>query len=79
MSVAELALSDTVDSVLSTSTLDEALTAFAARRLVNVEYRYVMVDARYEKVRATASIRILAEQIAVGRYGHRGSTSYAGG
>ena len=48
------------------ATLDEELAAFAARRLDEVEYPYVMVDARYEKVREAGAIRSRAVQIAVG-------------
>ena len=54
-------------------TLDAELTAFAARRLEDVEIPYLMLDARYEKVRDIGAVRTRAVQIAVGvdRQGHR--------
>ena len=46
--------------------LDEALQAFASRRLDDTKYPYVMLDARYEKVREAGAVRTRAVQIAVG-------------
>ena len=46
--------------------LDEALQAFAARRLDDTPFPYVMLDARYEKVREAGAVRTRAVQIAVG-------------
>ena len=46
--------------------LDEALQAFAARRLDDTPAPYVMLDARYEKVREAGAVRTRAVQIAVG-------------
>ena len=45
--------------------LDEALQAFAARRLDHTQFPYVMLDARYEKVREAGAVRTRAVQIAV--------------
>jgi putative transposase len=45
--------------------LDEALARFAARRLEE-PYPYLILDARYEKVREQGVIRSLAVQIAIG-------------
>ena len=45
--------------------LDEALERFASRRLEEA-YPYVIVDARYEKVRENGVIRSMAVQIAIG-------------
>ena len=46
--------------------LDEALQAFACRRLDDVAMPYLMVDARYEKVHEQGAVRTRAVQIAVG-------------
>ena len=46
--------------------LDEALQAFAARRLDDTQFPYVMLDAHYEKVREAGAVRTRAVQIAVG-------------
>lgn len=46
--------------------LDEALQAFASRRLDDTAFPYVMLDARYEKVREAGAVRSRAVQIAVG-------------
>ena len=45
--------------------LDEALERFASRQLEEA-YPYVILDARYEKVREDAVIRSMAVQIAIG-------------
>jgi putative transposase len=45
--------------------LDEALTAFARRRLEE-EYPYLVLDARYEKVREAGVIRSRAVLVAIG-------------
>ena len=46
--------------------LDEALQAFASRRLDDTKFPYVMLDARYEKVRDAGAVQSRAVQIAVG-------------
>lgn len=46
--------------------LDDALQAFAARRLDDTKFPYVMLDARYEKVREAGAVRTRAVQIAIG-------------
>ena len=46
--------------------LDKELKAFASRRLDDVAMPYLMVDARYEKVREQGAVRTRAVQIAVG-------------
>lgn len=55
------------------ATLDAELAAFASRPLDEVEMPYLMVDARYEKVREQGAVRTRAVQIAVGvdTAGHR--------
>ncbi len=47
------------------SKLDASLKAFAERRLEEA-YPYVLLDARYEKVREEGSVRSRAVQIAIG-------------
>ena len=59
------------------SKLDASLKAFADRRLEEA-YPYVLLDARYEKVREEGSVRSRAVQIALGIDGE-GSASGAGG
>ena len=46
--------------------LDDALQAFASRGLEDTKFPYVMLDARYEKVREAGAVRARAVQIAVG-------------
>jgi putative transposase len=46
-------------------TLDGELAKFAERRLEE-EYPYVVLDARYEKVREDGVIRSQAVQVAIG-------------
>lgn len=46
--------------------LDEALLAFASRRLDDTSNPYALLDARYEKVREAGAVRTRAVQIAVG-------------
>jgi len=58
-----LELSSTTVSRL-TQTLDEELEAFRTRELG--EYRYMLLDARYEKVRYCGQVRDLAVLIAIG-------------
>lgn len=53
----------TVSSV--NKTLDDELNKFAGRRL-EVEYPYLILDARYEKVRIDGIIRSQAVQVAIG-------------
>ena len=55
------------------TTLDAELTAFASRRLEDVAIPYLMLDARYQKVRDAGAVRTRAVQIAVGvdTEGHR--------
>ncbi len=45
--------------------LDEALERFASRQLEEA-YPYVILDARYKKVREDGVLRALAAQIAIG-------------
>ncbi len=59
------------------SKLDASLKAFAERRLEEA-YPYVLLDARYEKVREEGSVCSRAVQIAIG-IARRGSASGAGG
>jgi len=47
-------------------TLDESLNRFAKRPLEEV-YPYLVLDARYEKVRQDGVIRSQAVQIAIGK------------
>lgn len=46
--------------------LDEKLTAFRSRRLDDIEYQYMQIDARYEKVRVDGHIVSQASLVAVG-------------
>lgn len=46
--------------------LDEKLTAFRSRRLDDIEYPYMQIDARYEKVRVDGHIIPQAALVAVG-------------
>ena len=46
--------------------LDASLQAFANRRLDDVSYPYLILDARYEKVREHRAVRTRALQVAIG-------------
>jgi putative transposase len=46
--------------------LDEKLTAFRSRRLDDIEYPFMQIDARYEKVRVDGHITTQAALVAVG-------------
>jgi transposase-like protein len=46
--------------------LDEGIAAFFSRRLSDVEYPYLIVDARYQKVRANGRVRSMATLIVAG-------------
>ena len=59
------------------SKLDASLKAFAERELEEA-YPYVLLDARYERVREEGSVRSRAVQIALGMDGE-GQASGAGG
>jgi transposase-like protein len=52
--------------------LDEKLSAFRERRLDGVEYAYLLIDARYEKVRVAAKVVSQAVLVTVGITRHGG-------